>query len=221
MEKFQEIMQRDGCELIVTPNAEIVLMADKDQELKRVIESASLVIADGIGLIYASRILRKPLPERLPGVEFLDGILKQLQENGQSVFFFGGKPGIAERAAQNAMRSYPDLKVAGCRDGYFRDEEEADIVEMINRSDADFLCIALGAPKQEKFINRHRAGLKVRGAIGVGGSFDVMAGEVKRAPAFFCNHGLEWLYRLLQQPSRYKRMMGLPVFMIKVLLTRR
>jgi N-acetylglucosaminyldiphosphoundecaprenol N-acetyl-beta-D-mannosaminyltransferase len=160
------------------------------------------------------------------GIDFLDAILEYLEETGQSIFFLGsrpgdgGNPGIAETAAEKMREKYRNLSIAGTHHGYFTEGDEEGIVQKINNSGADFLCAALGSPKQEKFIARHREALRVKGAIGVGGSLDVWAGTLKRAPEFYRNHGLEWLYRLAQQPSRYKRMAALPLFMIKVVVNR-
>lgn len=226
MEIFRELMKNGGCRLIVTPNSEIIVNASEDPELKNIIEKADLIIPDGIGLVYASRIMGVPLQERVTGIDFLDSILGYLEETGQSIFFLGSKPGdgvhpgIAELAVVKMKEKYHDLQVAGTHHGYFKEADEASIVQTINDSGADFLCVALGSPKQEKFVSRYRDELHVRGAIGVGGSLDVWAGTLKRAPEFYRNNGLEWLYRLIQQPSRYKRMAALPLFMIKVVVSR-
>lgn len=226
MEIFRELMKTEDCSMIVTPNSEIVVNATKDPELKAIIEQADLVIPDGIGLVYASKIMGVPLRERVTGIDFLDAVLGYLEETDQSIFFLGskpgedGQPGIAEIAAVRMKEKYKNLKVAGTHHGYFKEPDEEAIVKAINESGADFLCAALGSPKQEKFIYRHRSELKVKGGIGVGGSLDVWAGTLKRAPEFYRNHGLEWLYRLIQQPSRYKRMAALPLFMIKVVISR-
>lgn len=226
MEIFRELMKIGGCRLIVTPNSEIIVNASKDPELKRIIEQADLIIPDGIGLVYASRILGVPLKERVTGIDFLDAILGYLEETGQSIFFLGSKPGdgenpgVAEMAVEKMKVKYKNLQVAGTHHGYFKEADEGNIIKEINNSGADFLCIALGSPKQEKFVSRHREELKVKGTIGVGGSLDVWAGTLKRAPEFYRNHGLEWLYRLIQQPSRYKRMAALPLFMGKVVVSR-
>lgn len=223
---FRELMKTEGCSLIVTPNSEIIVNALKDTELKRIIEQADLVIPDGIGLVYASKIMGVPLKERVTGIDFLNGILGYLEETGQSVFLLGSKPGdgnspgIAEMAAVKMQEKYKTLQVAGTYHGYFETPDEDEIVKAINDSGADFLCVALGSPKQEKFVFRHRSELKVKGAIGVGGSLDVWAGALKRAPEFYRKHGLEWLYRLILEPSRYKRMAALPLFMIKVVISR-
>jgi len=223
---FRELMDKEGCSLIVTPNSEIVVNASKDPELKSIIEQADLVIPDGIGLVYASKIMGVPLSERVTGIDFLERILGYLEETGQSVFLFGSKPGeggapgVAELAAEKMRERFAGLAIAGTHHGYFKEEEEEGIVRAINESGADFLVVALGSPKQEKFIYRYRDKLAVKGAIGVGGSLDVWAGTLKRAPEFYRNHGLEWLYRLIQQPSRYKRMAALPLFMIKIIVSR-
>jgi len=226
MEIFRELMKTGDCSLIVTPNSEIIVNASGDPELKRIIEQADLIIPDGIGLVYASRIMGVPLSQRVTGIDFLEAIIGYLEATGQSIFFLGSKPGegnnpgIAEMAVEKMREKYKDLRVAGTHHGYFKEADEGGIVKAINDSGADFLCAALGSPKQEKFISCYRDELKVKAAIGVGGSLDVWAGTLKRAPEFYRNNGLEWLYRLIQQPSRYKRMAALPLFMMKVIVNR-
>lgn len=218
---FEKIFREPGCSMIVTPNSEIVQNASKDEELKALIREADLIIPDGIGLVYASKIMGCPLSERVTGIDFLETIIAHLAETGESIFFFGSKPGVADAAAARMKEKYPGLRVAGTQNGYFTPEEEPGIVEQINASGADFLCVALGAPKQERFIAQHREEFtSVRGAIGVGGSLDVWAGNLKRAPEFYRKHGLEWLYRFIQQPSRIGRMAALPVFMLRVIFTK-
>ena len=218
---FAEIFQQPGCSMIVTPNSEIVQNASKDEELRSLIASADLIIPDGIGLVYASKVMGCPLSERVTGIDFLESIIARLAQTGESIFFFGSQPGVAAAAAARMKKKYPGLRVAGTQNGYFQPEEEALIVKQINESGADFLCVALGAPKQERFIAQHRDEFtSVRGAIGVGGSLDVWAGNLKRAPEFYRNHGLEWLYRFIQQPTRFKRMLTLPVFMLRVIFRR-
>ena len=218
---FAEIFSQPGCSMIVTPNSEIVQNASKDEELRSLIASADLIIPDGIGLVYASKVMGCPLSERVTGIDFLESIIARLAQTGESIFFFGSKPGVADEAADRMKKKYPGLRVAGTQNGYFQPEEEALIVKQINESGADFLCVALGAPKQERVIAQHRDEFtSVRGAIGVGGSLDVWAGNLKRAPEFYRNHGLEWLYRFIQQPTRFKRMLTLPVFMLRVIFRR-
>lgn len=226
MDIFEGLMELPGCSLIVTPNSEIIMNATKDAELKMLIEEAGLIIPDGIGLVYASKIIKQPLSERVTGVDFLTSILEYLEKTGKSIYLLGSKPAneerasVAQLAAEHMLIQYPNLKVAGTHDGYFKKEDEENLVNEINESGAEFLCVALGAPKQEKFIFEHRDEFKhIRAGIGVGGSLDVWAGTVKRAPQFYQDHGLEWLYRFIKEPTRYKRMAQLPLFMIKVLTT--
>lgn len=224
LQRFRMLMETEDLSIIVTPNSEIVVNAGKDPELLGIIKSANLAIPDGIGLVYGSRLLGHPLKERVTGIDFLGRILQFLAEEGKSVFLLGSKPGgpgepsVAELAGERMAEAFPGLRVAGAYHGYFKEDEEESIVKIIKESQADFLCVALGSPKQEKFMARHKDALGARAAIGVGGSLDVWAGTVKRAPAFYQNHGLEWLYRLIQQPSRFKRIGALPKFMIKVLI---
>lgn len=225
MEVFTEMMETEGCKLIVTPNSEIVLNATKDPQLKELIEQAGLVLPDGIGLVYASKILGEPLSERVTGVDFLSLILEYLEKEGKSIYLFGSKPkntegaSVAELAGLAMKKSHPGLIVAGARDGYFQKEEEEEIVREINASGADFLCVALGSPKQEKFIFQHKDEFTtVKVGMGVGGSLDVWAGTAKRAPVFYQKNGLEWLYRFMKEPTRYKRMAQLPLFIIKVIV---
>ena len=225
VDAFGRLMKAENetMSLIVTPNSEILVSAEKNKALGDIIHSANLVIPDGIGLVYASKILGNPLSERVTGVDLLSRILEYLAERKQSIFLLGSKPAegeakaVCELAAEKMMQRYPGLVVAGTHHGYFKEEDEPAIIEEINRCGADFLCVALGSPKQEQFAWNNRAKLKPKVAIGVGGSLDVWAGTVKRAPEFYQKHGLEWLYRFAKQPSRYKRMAALPLFMIKVL----
>ena len=221
MEVFETEFPKDGLTMIVTPNSEIVQAASKDEELRELIAAADIIVPDGVGLVYASKIVGHPLKERVTGIDMMEKIIAYLEKNRKSIYFFGSKPGIAEKAAERIKEKYPSLMVAGTHDGYFSPEAEAEIVEEINASGADFLCVALGAPKQEKFISNHRNELKVSGAIGVGGSLDVWSGTLQRAPEFYQKHGLEWLFRLKQEPSRFGRMTALPVFMLRVLFSKK
>jgi len=219
LESFKKFIEKDGVSLIVTPNSEIVVNAGKNPDLMSAIEQAEMVIPDGIGLVYASKILKHPLEERVTGIDFLGKSLDYLSKNGKTVFLFGSKPGIAAKAAEKMEETYPGLKVVGTRNGYFKPEEEEEILAEINNAAPDLLCVALGSPKQELFVLKYKDRLKTKAAIGVGGSLDVWSGELKRAPEFYRKHGLEWLYRFIQEPSRYKRMAALPLFMLKVLFS--
>ncbi|MBO4880074.1 MAG: WecB/TagA/CpsF family glycosyltransferase [Firmicutes bacterium] len=221
LEAFRRMLDGDSCELIVTPNAEIVEKASKTPQLRRIInEEAALVTPDGVGLIYASRLKGDPIEEKVAGIDFARSAIELCAQLGRSVYLLGSKPGVAEAAAANLEKEIPGLKIAGFRDGYFKDEEESSVVEEINASGADFLCVALGSPKQEYFVIRHRDSLKVKAAAGLGGSLDIWSGQLNRAPAFYIDHGLEWLYRMIQEPRRLKRLPALPVFLIKAAIRR-
>ena len=203
---------RDGAAYVVTPNPEIVMQCRKDADARDAVNAASLVIADGIGVIYAAKILKRPLKEKIPGIDFVSGLLKELAKDGGSVYLLGAKPGVAEAAAENLLRQYPGLVIAGCRDGYFSAEEP--VAEAVSAAEPDLLLVCLGAPKQEKWMYTHRKEVKAGLMVGAGGSLDVFAGNVKRAPALWQKAGLEWLYRLIQEPKRLRRMAWLPVFLL-------
>ena len=197
--------------MVVTPNAEIAQSCVTDDRLREIVRKAGLVLPDGIGVIYASRILKKPLKQRVPGVEFGENLVSALRDTGKTIFFLGGKPGVAEEAAHRLQVKYPGLKVAGTKDGYFQREEEA--VEAVQQAKPDVLFVCLGSPKQEYVMADHFDQLGATLMVGLGGSLDVYAGKVERAPALFRKLGLEWFYRLLRQPSRLGRMMKLPQYL--------
>lgn len=204
---------------VVTPNPEIVYAALHDPVFRDVVNRASLVLPDGIGVVYAARILGQPLHGKLPGIDFADALMYRMSQEGMRLFLLGAKPGIAARAAENLQKKYPGLVIAGTRDGYFQEDQEAiDAVKAAGGADVMFTC--LGAPKQEYFMASHMHELPVTLSCGLGGSLDVFAGTVQRAPEIFIRLGLEWFYRLLKQPSRIGRMMKLPLFMLIVIKTR-
>lgn len=203
---------------VFTPNSEIIMMAYRDKEFADLLNSSDLLTADGIGVVYASRIVKNPIKERAAGYDIACMTLEKLSKIGGSVYLFGSKPGVAEKAGENIVAKYPGVKIAGYSDGYFNDEKEQTIINNINRANPDLLFVCLGAPKQEKWIYEHKEGLNAGVCLGIGGSLDVFAGTVKRAPEFYTKHGIEWLYRLIKQPSRFVRMLDLPRFGLKVLL---
>ncbi|MDI9475990.1 MAG: WecB/TagA/CpsF family glycosyltransferase [Natronincolaceae bacterium] len=205
---------------IYTPNPEIVMLAQKDRELFRILNNADLVLADGIGIIIASKLKGLQLKHRVTGVDTMDKLLQYCGENKNSFFIFGGKPGIAETACKNIKTKYKGIRAVGHHHGYFDEKDEADIINKINNSRPDVLFVCLGAPKQEKWINRNKDRLNCRLAMGVGGSVDIYAGVAKRAPTVFQKLGLEWFYRLLKEPWRFKRMLVLPKFLAKFIFTK-
>lgn len=201
---------------IATANAEMIMAALRDGELKRALNSADLVVPDGSGTVWAARHLGHPMPERVAGYDLVQNLLRRGAKNGLRVYFFGSAPGVAEKAKEKILRRCPGLEVVGVRHGFFRQEEEEAIVGDIRAARADLLLVALGVPKQEKWVRRHLASLGVGAAIGVGGTLDVMAGVMKRAPLWMQKAKLEWLYRGMKQPKRIGRLMALPKFVIRV-----
>ncbi|MDN5331894.1 MAG: N-acetylglucosaminyldiphosphoundecaprenol N-acetyl-beta-D-mannosaminyltransferase [Tepidanaerobacteraceae bacterium] len=221
IKKVIEFTKSDGLKIIVTPNAEIIMAAQKDKKLKDAINSADLSLPDGIGVVLASKILGKPLEQRTTGFDLMMMILEKARDEGLSIFLLGGKPGVAEGAAENIKKKFPGIEIAGVHHGYFDESEENEVIGMINEASPDILFVAMGAPKQELFMTRNRRKLRCKVAMGVGGSLDVLSGKVRRAPKIMQNAGLEWLYRLITQPSRFRRMSVLPLFLLKVIFHRK
>lgn len=209
---FKCIESKQKC-AVVTPNAEIALVAKDDKDFKEAINRFELVLPDGISIKMAAKILSLPIKQKVPGVEFCEGMCAKLAQVGGSVYLFGAKPGVAEKAADNLCAKYPGLKIAGTHDGYFKPEQETDIIADINAKNPDMLLCCLGAPKQEKFIDKYKNTLNAYVMVGAGGSMDVFAGTAKRAPKFFIKLGLEWFYRLITDPKRIKRMIKIPIYL--------
>ncbi|ONI46181.1 N-acetylmannosaminyltransferase [Candidatus Epulonipiscioides gigas] len=202
--------------LICTPNPEMIMCATENEKLLKILNTADMVIPDGIGVVIASKILKGPsLKERVAGYDLIQNLMK----HGHNKFYFlGGKPGVAKLAAIRMKKKYKNIEVVGYRNGYFKEKEKRKIIKEINKSGANILLVGLGSPKQEYFISDNRKHLKrIKVAIGVGGSFDVMAGKVKRAPNIFRKLGLEWFYRLITEPHRAKRMLKLPIFLLTII----
>jgi len=218
VEILKNFLQEDRLHIVATPNAEIVMMAQKDKEYMEILNNTDLNVPDGSGIVFASKVFKNPLSERVAGFDLMMEFIKDISSRNIKIYLLGSAPQIAEQARVNLEKLYPSVKIVGTHHGYFTQEEENKIIEEINNKGAEVLFVALGAPKQEKWIYKNRNKLKVKIAMGVGGSFDVIAGKAKRAPYLYRKLGLEWLYRLIKEPWRYKRMMALPKFALKVLL---
>ncbi|HHP50443.1 MAG TPA: glycosyltransferase [Moorella mulderi] len=206
---------------VVTLNAEMAYLAHRHPDLLRVINSASLVVPDGAGILWAARRLGFALPERLPGVDLALALMEKGSLRGWRFYFYGAAPGVTERAALKLKARFPRLEITGISHGYLSPLEEGDLLHRIRESRPHVLLVGLGSPKQEFWIARHLPELGVPVAMGVGGSFDVWSGDVSRAPVFLQRWGLEWLYRLFQQPRRLKRYVALPLFLAAVERERR
>ncbi len=218
--EFLSLFNNNTCSAIYTPNPEIVMKAREDKELNLAISDADLVIPDGIGLIYASRINNLGIEERVPGIEFMDKILNFCNNASRSIYLLGAKPDTVEKAVKNIGEKYPKIDIVGYQDGYFDKADELKVIDKINEVKPDVLFVALGAPKQEKWIYKHKKILNTHVAMGVGGSFDVWSGHVKRAPKIFLDLNLEWLYRILRHPTRIVRALTLPKFLVAVIVQR-
>ncbi len=203
---------------VCTTNPEFLMVAQKDDNFRHILERADLCVPDGVGLLWAARHLGKHLPQRVTGSDGVPIIAEKAAEKGWKLFLLGAGEGIAQRTADILQERYPKLQIVGVYAGSPAPEEEDSIVELINRSGADILFVAYGAPQQDKWIARNAGRLRVKMAMGVGGAFDFIAGVVPRAPLWMRNAGLEWLYRLYKQPWRIGRMLRLPRFVIAVLL---
>jgi N-acetylglucosaminyldiphosphoundecaprenol N-acetyl-beta-D-mannosaminyltransferase len=212
LEILDRFVQAGGPHHVITLDASMCVTARDDAGLKRIIENADLITPDSSGVLWACRKQGQPLAERVSGVEIVERLCERSAERGYKLFFLGAAPGVAESAAQKMREKYPGCQIVGARDGFFKPEDEADIVERIRAAAPDILCVALGIPKQEHFIDRNLAALGVPVMIGVGGTFDVFSGSVKRAPLWMQKASLEWLYRLYKNPRKLGKVMTLPRF---------
>ena len=208
----EKLAQGPGFSYVVTPNPEIVDLARADAGYRDLLNGAGLVLPDGIGVVYAAKLLGRPLKGRVPGIDFATGLLDRLAKNGGKLFLLGAKPGVAEQAAERLKAAHPGLTVCGTNDGYFKDS--APVVEKIRAAEADVVFVCLGAPKQEKWMAQYGPETGAHLMAGLGGALDVYAGNVKRAPVLWQKLGMEWAYRLIRQPSRIGRMAKRPLFLV-------
>ena len=209
------LVEAGGFHYAVTPNPEFLLAAKHNPAFRQALLGADLVLADGVGVVYSAKILGRPLKGKVPGIDFAQRLLAWMARHGKRLFLLGAKPGVAELAAANLKDAHPGLIVCGTHDGYFR--EDGPVVEEIRRSGADAVFVCLGAPKQEYWMREHGPATGARLMAGLGGSLDVFAGVVERAPESWQKMGLEWLYRLMKEPSRIDRMARLPLFLASAL----
>lgn len=212
------LVEARGFHYAVTPNPEFLLAARKDQPFRQALLDADLVLADGVGVVYSAKLLGRPLKGRVPGIEFAQALMGWMAKHGKRLFLLGAKPGVAELAAANLRDRYPGLILCGTHDGYFKEDEP--VVQAIRESGADVVFVCLGAPKQEFWMVEHGPATGAHLMVGLGGSLDVFAGVVDRAPEGFQKLGLEWLYRLMKEPKRFGRMAKLPLVLVYALAGR-
>jgi N-acetylglucosaminyldiphosphoundecaprenol N-acetyl-beta-D-mannosaminyltransferase len=212
--RIETFLSEPGVHHIATVNPEFVVMAQTNAEFMRVLNSTALNTPDGVGLMWAAKRLGQPFHERVTGQEMVDRICALAAERGHSIFFLGAREGIAEQAASALQQKYSRLQIVGCYAGSPAAEEDQRIVERINESGARILFVAYGPPKQELWIARNASRLQgVAIAMGVGGTFDTLAGITPRAPQWMRDAGFEWTYRLFREPRRIKRQLSIPYFM--------
>ena len=218
LDTARALLQRPEASYCVTPNAEMAYEALHDESFRAILNEASLVLPDGAGVVLAAKLRKTPLKQKVAGVDFADRLLTMLAETGKTLYLLGGKPGIAELAAEKMREKHPGLQICGTADGYFKDE--GPVIGKINAAKPDVLFVCVGAPKQEIFMHAHKDELDVRLMAGLGGSLDAFAGTVKRAPKWMIRCNLEWLYRLIKEPKRFGRMLRLPKYLWAALTVR-
>lgn len=202
---------------VITANPIMVMTALHDASYMKLMREAELVVPDGAGVVWAAGYVGNPVRERVPGIEIMQELLKAAEERGWRVYLLGASPEVIQATADKIMQQHPQLKLAGVRDGFFGAEEDEAVIRQIRQAEPDLLFVGRSADKQEPWIAAHKEELGVPVMMGVGGSFDVLSGKLKRAPKLFRQLRLEWFYRLLQEPYRYKRMLVLPKFAFKVI----
>jgi len=202
---------------VITANPIMVMAALENPEYMDMMKKAELIVPDGTGLVWAAQYVGTPVAERVPGIDLMHQLFRVGERKGWKVYLLGAAPEVVQTAAKRIRELYPRLEIAGVRDGYFREEQDEEVVREVSQSGADILLVARSADKQEPWIGKYKSRLGVPVMMGVGGSFDILAGKLRRAPVLFQKLRLEWFYRLLQEPSRYKRMLVLPKFAWKVI----
>ncbi|BCS80574.1 polysaccharide pyruvyl transferase CsaB [Anaerocellum diazotrophicum] len=218
--KCIDFLSASSPKVVFTPNVEMIMLSQRDEKFKKILNSSDLNVPDGIGVVWASKYFGEKLYERVTGFDLMMSLMTVLEKKGAKVFLLGAKPGVAEKAKENLLKQFRSLEICGVYHGYFSEEENDTVVEIINSSKPDVLFVAMGMKRQEEWIYKNKKKLKCKLIMGVGGSLDVLSGEVKRAPKMFQKLGLEWFYRLITQPWRFKRMLVLPKFVFIVLKIR-
>ncbi len=216
----REMVTRGGAHQVVTLNAEMAMLAQRNRQLAEVINHADLVVADGAGIVWASRMLGHPLPGRVAGLDLMVELLRCAEREAWPVFLLGAAPGVADEAASRLRGTHPGIAIAGTHHGFFSEADSRGIAEKVRASGARLVFVAMGSPRQDTWIARNRLNLPSSVCLGVGGSLDVLAGRVRRAPRWAGDAGIEWLYRLVREPRRLPRMLALPRFVARVLVAR-
>ena len=215
LEELMERIDHNQKSFVVTANPEIVMYAKKDPSYMSLIKKADYVIADGIGIIKGSEILGTPIVERVAGYDLMLALLEEANKKGSRVYLLGAKEDVLQSTVKKVIERYPSINLVGSRNGYF-DSSDASVIESVQATQPDMVFVAIGYPRQEQWIHQYLTTASKGLLMGVGGSFDVLSGKSKRAPKIFIQLNSEWLYRLIKQPFRLKRMMALPQFLKEV-----
>jgi N-acetylglucosaminyldiphosphoundecaprenol N-acetyl-beta-D-mannosaminyltransferase len=218
IENIKKRIDSNQTSTIIAVNPEKVMKGEKNPDLRELINSATYQIPDGVGILLASKLKGGQIRSRVTGVDMMERLLRFAQEEEHGVFLYGAKEEVVSKAAENIEKKYPGITISGYQNGYIKDNEA--LIQQINASGAKLLFVAMGSPRQELWIRENMPRLDTLVYQGVGGSFDVFAGHVKRAPKLYRKLGIEWLYRLMKEPKRLKRQMALPQFLAKVLFSK-
>ncbi len=217
LESIERYIQSGTPHHVVTGNTLMLLEAEKDPTLRQILESAAIVVPESSGILWACRTMGVPLEDFLPGIDLMLSICRVAQQRGYPAFLVGSAPGVAERAKSELLQRYPGIRIVGTHHGYFKENDLPHLLSKIKLAKPSLLFVGLGMPAQEKWIARFLQTLQVPVVMGVGGSLDVISGKLSRAPSLLRKAGMEWLYRLVQEPWRWRRISQLPVFAWKVL----
>ena len=209
-----------SCKVIVAPNTEFIMMAQKDEEFYNILRGADLATPDSVGVMIGGKLQKKPFKQRIPGQMYFRKVLEVGEKEGWTFYLLGGKDDVPELATENIRKLYPNIKIVGYHEGFFEKDSEEDVIAEINTLKPNVLFVAMGAPIQEKWIEKHKHELNVDVAAGQGGTFDYEAGKIKRAPIIFQKLGIEWFWRLMLQPARIFRMIVLPIYLMKIVFTK-
>jgi len=220
VDRVEQFIDEKKPHLVVTPNAEMIMMANDDKSLAHIINNADLVVPDGAGVVWAARYNNNIMPERVAGYDLVQNLLVVAAARKYRIYMLGGAPGIVDKARLIAEQRFPGVQIMGSRHGFFAKKDEPEIINQIRACRPDILLVALGVPRQEKWLAEYITQIEASVAIGVGGTFDVMAGIVERAPLWMQNANLEWLYRLISEPKRAIRMLALPRFVMRVIISK-
>lgn len=209
-----------SCKIIVAPNTEFIMMAQKDEEFYDILREAELATPDSVGVMIGGKMQKKPFKQRIPGQAYFRKILEIGEKENWSFYLLGGKDDVPKITAENLKKIYPNINIVGYHEGFFEEDGEEAVIQEINRLKPNVLFVAMGAPLQEKWIAKYKNELKVDVAAGQGGTFDYEAGKIKRAPKIVQKLCIEWLWRLILQPSRIFRMIVLPIYLFKITFTK-